>query len=64
VQTLFSEMQSVWEHLARCEDGVASATASSWQQQSPWYRESMDNVSTNEDLLERTLLQAEEAKMA
>jgi hypothetical protein len=73
---LFSEVQSVWQHVEQCARGVAQATvelqkardtlaaATDWQQQTPWYKQVEDAVETKEGLLEKALLQEEEVKTA
>jgi hypothetical protein len=73
---LFSEVQSVWEHVEQCARGVAQtaaelqkardtlAAATDWQQQTPWYKQVEDAVETKEGLLEKALLQEEDAKTA
>jgi hypothetical protein len=65
---LFSEVQSVWQHVEQCARGVAQATvelqkardtlaaATDWQQQTPWYKQVEDAVETKEGLLEKALL--------
>jgi hypothetical protein len=73
---LFSEVQSVWQHVEQCARGVAQATvefqkardtlaaATDWQQRTPWYKQVEDAVETKEGLLEKALLQEEEVKSA
>jgi hypothetical protein len=48
--------------LQKARDTLAAAT--DWQRQTPWYKQVEDAVETKEGLLEKALLQEEDAKTA